>query len=85
MQQHSHKDLVNRSSEAGKRLPSPVAERHMPGSRLLRPQAPMQANAKPTVAPRDDHASNAEEPAPTKMNDRHNKLEHAMPVRTHRA
>jgi len=45
----------------------------------------MQANAKPTVAPRDDHASNAEEPAPTKMNDRYNKLEHAMPVRTHRA
>ena len=42
----------------------------------------MQPNAKPTVAPRDD-ASNAEEPAPTKMDDQHNKLEHAMPVRTH--
>ena len=43
-------------------------------------KAPMQA--KPTVAPRDD-ASNAEEPAPTKMDDQHNKLK-LMPVRTHK-
>jgi len=40
----------------------------------------MQANAKPTDAARDG-APDAEEPAPTKMDDQHSKLGHAMPVR----
>ena len=41
----------------------------------------MQANAKPTDAARDG-APDAEEPAPTKMDDQHYKLGPAMPVRT---
>ena len=44
----------------------------------------MQANAKPTDAARNG-APDAEEPAPTKMDDQHYKLGPAMPVRTSKA
>ena len=48
----------------------------------LRAQAPMHPNAKSTAAPHDG-APGVEESALTKMNNQHNKLGDAMPVRTH--
>ena len=61
--------------------PCVLGRARLPRPRSLRSQAPMQANAKPTDAARDGDPD-AEEPAPTKMDDQHYKLGPAMPVRT---